>query len=124
MNDCVFCKIVRQEVPSYTVYEDDSFLVFLDINPQSPGHLQVIPKKHTRWVWDVENIEEYFAVVKKMAKALQNVFGTEAIWSQVMGDEVSHAHVWVYPNPHEATGKTQAFTENAKLVREALTARS
>ena len=44
MNDCVFCKIVKGEIPSYKVYEDESFLAFLDINPLNPGHTLVIPK--------------------------------------------------------------------------------
>ena len=54
-NDCVFCRIVRGELPCYKVYEDNDFLSFLDIRPLSRGNCLVIPKKHVKWVYDVEN---------------------------------------------------------------------
>ncbi|KKT79078.1 MAG: Histidine triad (HIT) protein, partial [Parcubacteria group bacterium GW2011_GWF2_44_8b] len=60
--ECIFCKIVKGEIASCKVYEDENFLAFLDINPQSPGHTQVITKIHYRWVWDVPNAGEYFEV--------------------------------------------------------------
>jgi len=62
--NCIFCKIVKGEIPAYKIYEDENFLAFLDINPQSPGHTQVIPKRHYRWVWDIPNVGAYFEVVK------------------------------------------------------------
>ena len=65
MLNCIFCKIINKEIPCTKIYEDENFLAFLDINPLSPGHTQIIPKKHYRWVWDIENIGEYFEVVKK-----------------------------------------------------------
>jgi len=117
MTDCLFCKIVAGEIPAEKVYEDEKFVGFLDINPQSPGHTQVIPKEHHRWVWDVPNIGEYFEAVQKVAKAQQRAFGTDAIWSRVMGDEIEHAHVWIFPNPNEATGDKEALAENAEKIR-------
>lgn len=95
--NCIFCKIANKEVSANVVYEDGNFVAFLDINPQSPGHCQVIPKKHYRWVWEVPNFGEYFEVVKKVAVAQQKAFGTEWILSKIVGDEVEHAHVWIYP---------------------------
>lgn len=95
--DCIFCKIVKGEIPSYKVYEDDNFLGFLDINPQSPGHCQVIPKNHHRWVWQVPNVGEYFEVVRKIAIAQQKAFETDWVLSKIVGDEVEHAHIWIYP---------------------------
>ncbi len=83
MQDCIFCKIVNGEIPSNKVYEDEKFLAFLDINPLSPGHTQVIPKEHYRWVWDVPNIGEYFEVVKKIAKAQKKAFNVERVRSQI-----------------------------------------
>lgn len=97
MDNCIFCKIVNKEIPSYTVYEDENFLAFLDINPTSPGHIQVIPKQHHRWVWDVPNIGEYFEVVRKIAKAQQKAFDTDWILSKIVGEDVEHAHIWVFP---------------------------
>ncbi len=97
MTNCIFCKIVKGEIPSYKVYEDENFLAFLDIRPLNPGHTLVIPKKHFRWVWDTENIGEYYEVVKKVANAIKKVHETEYVISLVFGEEVEHAHVWLIP---------------------------
>lgn len=110
MNDCIFCKIVRGEVPSNKVYEDDNFLAFLDIKPESPGHALVIPKEHHRWVWDVPNAGEYFEVVRKVAKAQQKAFETDWIISKIVGEEVHHAHIWVFPgNENKGDPTSQSF---------------
>lgn len=112
---CIFCKIVSGEIPCYKVYEDEHFLAFLDIHPQSVGHVQVIPKEHHRWVWGVPNIGEYFEVVRKIAQAQQKAFNTELIRSQVFGEEVTHAHIWVFP--HQAEGDKNDFEGNAKKIQ-------
>ena len=118
MNDCIFCKIVAGELPSYKVYEDDDFLAFLDIYPETPGHVQVIPKTHYRWIWDVPDIGSYFEVVKKIAKAQQKAFDTDWIIQKSVGDEVFHAHVWVFPGKVE--GDKKDFEENVEKLRAAL----
>ena len=126
--NCIFCKIVKAEIPSYKVYEDENFLAFLDINPQSPGHTQVITKKHCRWVWDVPNAGEYFEVVKKIAKAQQKAFETDFILSKIIGDEVAHAHIWVFPGIKDGNPPSQIFGEasakdfegNAQKIRKAI----
>lgn len=124
MNDCLFCKIISGKIPSHKVYEDEHFLAFLDINPQSPGHVQVIPKKHFRWVWDIPTCEkpnpnycDYSALIQKIAKAMQGIFGTDAIYTRVIGEEISHAHTWVFPEPHEAKGDKKDFESNAKKIK-------
>jgi len=117
MNDCIFCKITKGEIPCYKVYEDENFLAFLDINPQSPGHTQVIPKQHQRWVWDVKNTGEYFEVCKKIALAQRKAFDTDWILSKIVGDEVPHAHIWVFPNKNVA-GDVKDFEENLKKIKE------
>ncbi|HEY4508833.1 MAG TPA: HIT domain-containing protein [Candidatus Paceibacterota bacterium] len=126
MNDCIFCKIVAGEIPSYKVYEDESFLAFIDINPLSVGHVQVIPKKHYRWVWDLPagrqvspNVGEYFEVVRKIAVAQQKAFDTEWILEKIVGEDVYHAHIWVYPNDKVA-GDKKDFVGNAEKIRENL----
>jgi len=98
-SNCIFCKIVRKEIPTEIVYEDENFLAFLDINPRSPGHTQVIPKQHYRWVWQVPNAGEYFEVVKKIALAQQKAFGQKSVWSRITGEEIEHAHIWIFPAP-------------------------
>src|SRR3989344_8375479 len=119
MQPCIFCKIVRKEIPSYTVYEDANFLAFLDINPTSPGHVQVIPKEHYRWVWDVPNIGEYFEVVKKIAIAQQQAFNQPSVWSRITGEEVAHAHIWLFPDPRDGKtiGNKNDFAGNTEKIR-------
>lgn len=127
MNDCIFCKIIKGEIASQKVYEDKHFLAFLDINPQSPGHTLVIPKKHYRWVWDLPSYEEpspnycdYSAVIQRIAKAIQGTFDTDAVLMKVVGEEVPHAHTWLFPYPEEAKGDKKDFEGNAEKIRERL----
>lgn len=119
-SDCIFCKIVAGEIPSHKVYEDDAFLAFLDINPLSPGHALIIPKEHHRWVWDVADTASYFGIAKRIALAQRAVFGTDAIQSKVVGEQVPHAHVWVFPDPDTAAGEKTDFAGNAEKLRVAL----
>jgi histidine triad (HIT) family protein len=117
--NCIFCKLVAGEIPAYKVYEDEKFLAFLDIHPQAPGHVQVIPKDHQRWVWDVENVGEYFEVVRKIAKAQQQAFNTEQIMEKIDGSDVFHAHIWVWPQDRNV-GTLDDFETNAEKIRAAL----
>jgi len=118
-SNCIFCKIVAGEIPSYRVYGDDNFIAFLDIHPKSAGHVQVIPKEHYKWVWDVPNAGEYFEVVKKIALAQQKAFNTELIRSQIFGEEVPHAHIWVWPHD-QSVGDKNDFEGNAEKIRESI----
>ena len=118
-SDCVFCKIVAKEIPAKVVYEDADFLAFLDIHPQSPGHVQVIPKQHYRWVWDVPNAGAYFEVARKVAQAQRKAFNTDFILSRIVGDEVPHAHIWVFPND-KVQGDKKDFDANQKKIVENL----
>ena len=59
MDDCLFCKIIKGEIPSYTVYENDKIKAFLDINPVTNGHCVIIPKKH---IVDVEEIDSEISI--------------------------------------------------------------
>lgn len=97
MNDCIFCKIVKGEVPSHKVYEDDHYFAFLDINPLNPGHTLVIPKEHLRWVWDDPSIGVFMEAAQKVANAQREAFNTDQIVSLIFGEEVPHAHIWLVP---------------------------
>ena len=118
--DCIFCKIVKGEIPSYKVYEDENFLAFLDINPLSPGHTQVIPKKHYRFVWDVPNAGEYFEIAKKVALAQRKAFNQEVIISRIVGTEVPHAHIWVFPEnkDNKTPGDKTDLKTNAEKIKQ------
>ncbi len=126
MTPCIFCKIVSKEIPAHIVYENDNFLAFLDIRPHSPGHTLIIPKQHYRWVWDITtdkkvspNLSEYFDVVAKIALAQRKAFGQEMIRSKIVGEEVPHAHIWIYPNK-ETPGDKDDFEANKKKIIDAL----
>lgn len=119
MENCIFCKIVSGEIPATKIYEDANYLAFLDIHPQAPGHAQVIPKTHYRWVWDVPNVGEYFEVVRNIARAQQKAFGTDWILSRIVGDEVPHAHIWVFPE-NGAKGDKNDLAGNAEKLRQEL----
>lgn len=120
MNTCIFCKIVAKEVPAEVVYEDANFLAFLDIRPLSPGHTLVIPKQHYRWVWDVPNAGAYFEAAKKVALAQQKAFDVEMVLSKIIGEEVPHAHIWVFPdNAASAKHDKGDIVGNAAKVRAA-----
>ncbi|HEY4511773.1 MAG TPA: HIT domain-containing protein [Candidatus Paceibacterota bacterium] len=118
--DCIFCKIVKKEIQAEIVFENENFLAFLDIHPQSPGHTLVIPKQHYRWVWDVPQAEEYFKITKKIALAQRKAFGTELIQGRIYGEEVPHAHFWVFPDPASTKDDKNSFTTNAQKIRENL----
>jgi histidine triad (HIT) family protein len=98
MADSIFSKIIRGEIPSHKVYEDDKTYAFLDIHPKTPGHTLVIPKKEVEFVWDLDD-DDYAAVmatVKKVAERLRDVTGAPYVGELVFGMDVPHAHVHVY----------------------------
>ena len=98
MQDSIFTKIIKGEIPSHKIYEDDKTFAFLDIHPKTPGHTLVIPKKQVEFVWDLED-EDYLAVmrtVRKVALRLREVMGAPFIGELVVGIDVPHAHVHVY----------------------------
>ena len=116
MEECIFCKIVRRELPSYSVFEDENYIAFLDIRPMNPGHTLVVPKKHHRWVWDVPEAGRYFETVTRIAKALQKTMKTEWIAADVAGMGVAHAHVHLIPRfPQDGHGEF-VDGENVKTV--------
>lgn len=100
MKDCVFCKIVKGEIPCYKIYEDKDFLAFLDIAPFTEGHTLVIPKKHYRWIWDVPNLKAYISVAQKIVTHYRKVFKDDFMASLVWGQLVEHCHIQIFPRPH------------------------
>lgn len=102
--DCIFCKIVTVEVPASVVYETDSVVAFLDINPLSDGHLLVIPREHYTRVTDLppDDCTRLFAPVPRLARALLEVTGAEGInvllnSGTVAGQVVPHVHCHLIP---------------------------
>lgn len=95
----IFTKIINGEIPSYKVAENDDFLAFLDIQPIVKGHLLVIPKKETDYIFDIEDNElgEMMSFAKSVAKKMDKVFDCERIGMTVIGLEVPHAHIHLMP---------------------------
>lgn len=104
MNDCIFCKIASGEIPSNTVYEDDNFIVILDLGPANIGHCLVLPKTHGKDIFELDSqlIGEAHKVAKKTAEALKKAYNVEGINilqnnGAVAGQTVSHYHIHVIP---------------------------
>ena len=95
----IFTKIVRKEIPSYKVHENDNFYAFLDINPLKKGHTLVIPKNEIDYIFDLES-DEYqnlWSFAKIVANGMRKVINCKRISIVVMGLEVPHAHIHLVP---------------------------
>ena len=103
-NDCIFCKIIKGDIPSYTIYQDDKTLALLDINPNSVGHALVIPKKHVKTIVEMqdEDVEAVFKTVKKVVKGIDAALTPDGLnlvvnQGEVAGQIVQHFHCHVIP---------------------------
>ncbi|MBR3322034.1 HIT domain-containing protein [Candidatus Saccharibacteria bacterium] len=119
----IFTQIINGDVPAYKIYEDDKTLAFLDIHPETKGHILVIPKKEVDKIYDLED-EDYNALmqtVKKLSKHLEKQLGVRTLW-KVVGTDVPHAHVHL--EPYDETwfhGRELEMTEDEfKAIQEKL----
>lgn len=100
MNDCIFCKIIKKEIPSSIVYEDDEIIAFKDVNPVAPVHILVIPKKHIESLLELEQEDEMvigriYTVINKIAKQEkidEKGFRVIVNCGEDGGQEVKHLH--------------------------------
>jgi histidine triad (HIT) family protein len=95
----IFTRIIRGEIPSYKIAEDERYFAFLDINPLMVGHTLVVPKKETDYIFDL-NDEEFsglFLFAKKVAMAVEKAIPCARIGVAVIGLEVPHAHIHLVP---------------------------
>lgn len=104
MDDCIFCKIIKGEIPSHKVYEDDEVLAFLDINPINKGHTLVVPKEHYENLVELPEdlAEQVIRVVKKVAPSVTEVtkadgFNVGLNNGEAAGQVVMHAHFHIIP---------------------------
>lgn len=99
MEDSIFTKIIKGEIPCHKIYEDEQTLAFLDIHPVQPGHALVIPKQQIEFVWDLP--EELYAAVrdtaKKVALRQREVLGKKYVNERIVGTDVPHAHIHLVP---------------------------
>ena len=104
MEDCIFCKIVKGEIPSFKVYEDEKVFAFGDINPISPGHTLIVPKKHAQDLWEIpgDDLAAVHSASKKIIKAIQDALQPSGVACvQLNGpganQVVLHYHLHVVP---------------------------
>ena len=100
--DCIFCKIIKGEIPSYKVYEDDNVMAFLDINPTTCGHTLVIPKEHTLDIRTANNetLNNMLKVIKKLSKEYEKKLGIDGFslcQNNGISQEVKHFHIHLIP---------------------------
>ena len=116
MADCLFCRLIKGEIPSYKVYEDDLFIAFLDIFPRVKGHTLVIPKEHHRWTYDVPEFGKYWEVTRTVSKAVQMFQKAQWISYFTFG-AVPHAHIHILPR-YEAP---ETITETSEIIPDRVT---
>ncbi len=103
MEDCIFCKIVNNEIKSHTIYEDELVKVFLDANPETNGHMLIIPKKHYQNILDLDEkiIPHAVKIIKEklypLIKEKLHCDGMTIAQNNEYGQEVKHFHIHVVP---------------------------
>lgn len=124
--NCIFCKIVKGEIPSFKVWEDDKHLAFLSIAPIIDGHTLIIPKAHFEYIFDMDDdsLAEITKASKPVAQKLQKALNpkTGKIGIMVAGLEVPHTHIHLIPMNSEGdlsfSKAKPASTEELKLILE------
>ncbi|RUV74390.1 MAG: HIT family protein [Mesorhizobium sp.] len=131
----IFAKILRGEIPSHRVYEDDAVVAFMDVMPQGPGHTLVVPKAQSRNLLDADPavFGPLFANVQKVARAVKKAFDADGVTvmqfnEPASGQTVFHLHVHIIPRfegiplkPHSGQmEKPEVLAENAGKIRMAL----
>ncbi len=112
----IFTKIVKGEIPSYKIHENEKFFAFLDINPLTKGHTLVIPKKEVDYLFDLddETLSEMTVYAKKIAVAIKKAVACNRVGLMVIGLEVPHAHIHLIPIQHE--GDMNLANKRVKLT--------
>jgi len=133
MSDCLFCKIIRREIPSYTLYEDEWTYAFLDISPVHPGHALIVPKTHVTTVLDAEEkvLTSWILATQKVARAICATVGVSHFNllqnnGSDAGQVVPHLHMHVIPRhaddglkhwPHGKDLATEEMQDLAQRIR-------
>ena len=122
MDDCIFCKIVSNNIPSMKVYEDDLCLAYLDINPDSDGHTLIVPKIHYKDINDIpdEVLLHIYKTAKKVMKTLEEKLccnGFSLIQNNGKIQEVKHYHLHI--KPYYDDKKTIEIIKHKDLIKKA-----
>jgi len=136
IDDCIFCRIIRGEIPSFQVFDNERTLAFMDINPANPGHVLVIPKVHAESIFTIEepHLRATMPVVQRVARAVHTVFepyGLNIVQANGPGaaQSVAHFHWHVLPRAKDddlplnwplRPGDKTALADAAERLRVAL----
>jgi len=95
----IFSKIIKGEIPSYKVAEDNQFYAFLDIRPLAKGHTLVVPKQEVDYIFDIDDslLADMIVFSKGLGKAIESVVPCKRMGMTVLGLEVPHAHIHLVP---------------------------
>ena len=126
--DCIFCKIIKGDIPSFTIYEDELFKVILDRFPARPGHALIIPKMHYKDIFELpqEVAEALYPLAKEMAIKIREAVGAEGMNivqnnGEVAGQSVYHFHLHLVPR-NAGDGVTLNKSSNSETTLEELEA--
>ena len=99
MQDSIFTKIIKGEIPCYKIAEDDRFIAFLDVFPIKKGHTLVVPKAQIDYLFDLDDslLSDLMVFAKKVAQKMERAIPCERIGVAVIGLEVPHAHIHLVP---------------------------
>ena len=102
MSPCIFCKIIRGEIPSARVYEDEKILAFLDINPVNHGHVLVVPKEHHPRMEETPDaaVADIFVQSKRLMTGIKKAMKADFVVVSVVGTDVPHLHIPLIPRSH------------------------
>lgn len=123
MENCIFCKIIKGEIPSMTIYEDDIVKVFLDINPTTNGDTLIVPKKHIENMLDLDDktlshIHKISKDIYSVLKEKLNIDGLTIVQNNFYGQEIKHYHVHLIPRYKNDNVKQLSNKEILKEVKE------
>ena len=130
MNDCIFCKIINNELPSKTIYEDTEIKIIMNINPISNGHLLILPKKHYENILDIteETLMHSMKILREkiypLLKEKLNCEGLTIAENNELGQEIRHFHIHLiprYPNDGADISYSNNNVEDVGIIYEKLT---
>lgn len=130
--NCVFCKIIGDEIPSSTLYEDENFMAIMDISPANKGHVIILSKSHIKDVFELDenSAKNAMVVVKKLANAIKKELGCDGLNvlqnnGVAAGQTVFHYHIHLIPRFNDDTVKIEWINKSygegeAKLLCDAI----
>lgn len=121
MSDCIFCKIITGDIPSAKIYEDEEVYAFLDLSQVTKGHTLVVPKQHTKNIYEThpQVASNLFARIPKIATAVKEAFGADGVNIVNNNDKaahqsVFHLHIHVLPRYEEGDGFGLKWEDNSE----------